>query len=705
MGSKPKVTQSSPPATASRSLLRDEDDYPDEASSSNPLKRPFDDGVVDYPRRRATIACEVCRSRKSRCDGTRPKCKLCTELGANCVYREPVVKLDVGDKMIIDHLNRIEGMLQASISHQQQHYRTSIAANPSQLSPSPSSAAATVTSPNGPFATPNGPGAAVPVILNGGLGTWANAAATSGTNISTMPKCHTNAAFHLLQWPLIRDLVPHQYDPQILVQLEMEREPLDLASKPLPAAVDLSNAPAYVEAYFAKVNVWYACVNPYTWKAHYRAALASEFRTGPESCVVLLVLALGRASLGGPRARRASGEQEPPGLSHFAAAWALLPGMLTASSAVAAQCLLLAAAYLFYLARPLEAWSLLSSAGAKLQLLLMARGQQTELVERIYWNTLLFESDLLAELDLPHSGVAQFEEQVGLPGGFAAVDDGEAEDGDVDASPGAADELWYFLAEIALRRLLNRVSQLLYADGALAETSSSLAPVVAELDYQLTQWYEGLPPALRFSFARARPLRDPVQTVLKLRYHACKVIIYRPYVRRVLRDPRAVSDPVVREGCRKCLDASVRQLEHISEHHAGHMPYTWQGALSMASQSLLLMGATISPSLRDLVLSLVPDEKALDSIIQGVIDELGRYSVLAPSINLAAEIVKEANVRRPLGDTCISKDEEACKSALAGGLAQLACRDIQARRAAGRLPNEVSRTWRILPRMQAASHA
>ncbi|OAA81166.1 Zn(2)-C6 fungal-type DNA-binding domain protein [Akanthomyces lecanii RCEF 1005] len=629
--------QLSPSGTTPRNVFRTEEDDLDDGSGSNPLKRRFDDGVVDYPRRRATIACEVCRSRKSRCDGNRPKCKLCAELGANCVYREPGVKLDAGDKMIMEQLNRIEGMLQTNMS--QQAARGSIATNPSQPSPAISSAAA-VLSPDGPFPTTNSSGNAVPIILNGGLGTWASSAA-AGTNISTMPKCHTNAAFHLLQWPLIRDLVPRQYDPQILVQLEMEREPLhSLAKTP---AVDLSNTQAYVEAYFTKVNVWYACVNPYTWKVQYRAALSNGFREGPESCIVLLVLALGQASLGGHIASLPRGD-DPPGLPYFTAAWSLLPGMLTANNAVAAQCHLLAAAYLFYLARPLEAWSLLGSASAKLQLLLMAPASrvppgQMELVERIYWNTLLFESDLLAELDLPHSGVAQFEEQVGLPGGFAS--DGED---DEQQDRVGADELWYFLAEIALRRLLNRVSTLLYSDDAFVRPPN-LGHMVKELDYQLTQWYESLPPPLQFSFARV-PLQDPVQTVLKLRYYACKVIIYRPYIHCVLEDARGFAEPVVREGCLKCLDASVRQLEHISEHHAGHMPYTWQGALSMASQSLLIMGATMSPSLQGLVLGLVPNRAALDRIIQDVINELGRYAVLAPSINLAADIVKEAELRR-----------------------------------------------------------
>lgn len=69
------------------SLMQQKDDSEE---SLNPLKRRNTDVGVDYPRRRATIACEVCRSRKSRCDGTKPKCKLCTELSVTlCILQYP----------------------------------------------------------------------------------------------------------------------------------------------------------------------------------------------------------------------------------------------------------------------------------------------------------------------------------------------------------------------------------------------------------------------------------------------------------------------------------------------------------------------------------------------------------------------------------------------------------------------------------------
>lgn len=470
----------------------------------------------------------------------------------------------------------------------------------------------------------------VSVIPAGGIGTW-----TSGTNISTMPKVHTNAALHLLQWPLIRDLVSRPYDPQIMLQLEMARQPLHSLTK--TPCVDLSNTAAYIEAYFERVNMWYACVNPYTWRSHYRSALSNGFREGPESCIVLLVLSLGEASLRGSISRIVPHE-DPPGLQYFTAAWALLPGMMTSNSVLAAQCHLLAAAYLFYLVRPLEAWNLLCTTSTKLQLLLMSPNrvppEQRELTERIYWNALLFESDLLAEMDLPHSGVVQFEENVGLPCGF---------EGDEQQAVGR-DDLWYFLAEIALRRLLNRVSQLIYSKDSMASTTS-LEPVVAELDYQLTQWYESLPNPLQFPFTRTL-LADPVQTVLRLRFFACRTIIYRPYILAVLDNEQAVLDPAVRGACHKCLEASVRQLEHITAHHAGHMPYLWQGALSIVSQTLLVMGASMSPSLSSILLTIVPHRDVLDQIITDVVVEIERYAGLAPSLALAAEIIREAEVRR-----------------------------------------------------------
>lgn len=559
------------------------------------------------------------------------------------MYREPGIKLDAGDKLILEHLTRIEGLLHSSLVAQGPHHLALSSTSPATSNDTGIGSEDPITRMNG--MSTSGRMNAV------GLGSWANP--PPSISISTMPKVHSTPALHLLQWPLIRDLVSGPYDPQNLLQLEMAREPLRLNPN---SGFDLANAPAYVHAFFNHANVWYACVNPYTWNRYYRTALAQGFQDGPVSCLVLLVLALGAASRNGSISFLPA-DHEPPGLPYFAAAWSILPSVMMRNSAIAAQCMVLASAYLFYLVRPLEAWTLLSNVSMKLQLLLgnpnRVPAQWKELSVRVYWNSLLYESDLLAELDLPHSGIVNFEEVVDLPGGFEEEDEDEDEgmDGEIEKEDRSGrlpeettgrDELWYFLAEIALRRLLNRVSHLIYQkDGT--HTLSSLGPIVSELDFQLSQWYESLPQPVQFPLTQS-PLSNPVQTVLRLRYNACRTIIYRPYILAVFENEQAGADPGVRECCRRCLDATLRQLEHVTSHREGHLPYLWQGALSMVSQTLLIMGATMSPTLS----TLLPPPVRVDAIISSVVAEVERYAHLAPSLKLSSEIIRDAERRRQI---------------------------------------------------------
>lgn len=50
----------------------------------------------------------------------------------------------------------------------------------------------------------------------------------------------------------------------------------------------------------------------------------------------------------------------------------------------------------------------------------------------------------------------------------------------------------------------------------------------------------------------------------------------------------------------------------------------------------------MSPSLAPLL----PPPEQMDAIINGVVEEIARYSRLAPSLALSAEIIREAEARR-----------------------------------------------------------
>lgn len=224
-------------------------------------------------------------------------------------------------------------------------------------------------------------------LLPTGVGTW--------NNLPSVSKTHNAPAgfVQLLQWPKISELLSRAYNPQVILQLELARPQLQFNPS---LTVDLSDTASYIEAFFERANVWYACVNPYTWATYYRTALSQGFRSGAESCIVLLVLALGCASTHGSISRLPH-DTNLPGMSYFSAAWGLLPSLMTHITILSAQCMILTAAYLFYITRPLEAWTLLSTISTKIQLLLtttpstMLQNTSRELCERIYWNARLFE--------------------------------------------------------------------------------------------------------------------------------------------------------------------------------------------------------------------------------------------------------------------------------------------------------------------------
>ena len=44
---------------------------------------------TNVSRQRATLACNTCRSRRTKCDGRRPTCLFCDEHGIDCTYRNP----------------------------------------------------------------------------------------------------------------------------------------------------------------------------------------------------------------------------------------------------------------------------------------------------------------------------------------------------------------------------------------------------------------------------------------------------------------------------------------------------------------------------------------------------------------------------------------------------------------------------------------
>ncbi|OQV06994.1 Fungal specific transcription factor domain-containing protein isoform 2 [Cladophialophora immunda] len=99
---------------------------PDWTSAKNGISQADQASEANDPpskRRRVALACTVCRGRKSRCDGMRPKCSLCIELGFECVYQQSASysNIIIGKEYlssIEDRLKEVEGRL-ASLEHRE----------------------------------------------------------------------------------------------------------------------------------------------------------------------------------------------------------------------------------------------------------------------------------------------------------------------------------------------------------------------------------------------------------------------------------------------------------------------------------------------------------------------------------------------------------------------------------------------------------
>ncbi|KAK9462152.1 uncharacterized protein V1516DRAFT_701523 [Lipomyces oligophaga] len=602
------------------------------------------EGPTKYPRRRAIIACEVCRARKSKCDGGHPKCRLCIDLNAECVYRERGFKLEARDKLILDRLDSLEALFRSSSERLEKNLSSVLQLQSNQISeepqspllPSASVSLSSVSTPLLPVTAQTSPSysrqlAPSPIPSSNSAHSKSDRSSKSEYSFS-IPEDHSTTWLHLIQRPQVSQLLSAPtkllHSP---LHLEIERLPLNFDSNVL---LDLSQVQPLVISYFQNVNPFIALISPYSWESYYRTAMANGFQSGSESLVVLSALALGEAAQQVSITLIPSGAPIP-GKELFSRAWLLVGRSLLSSSLIDLQALLLCSVYFFFLIRPLDSWNLISIVCSKVRAICSAdldlSADNRELLKRIYWNALIFESYILAELDLPHSGIECIEEQIGLPSGFL-------EPPVMPLTVPGTDEIWYFLADIALRKLLNRVHAMLYSKASRKMPISSFHPIVEELEFQLNQWYENLPSPIKFQFGKDKPT-NRFSTMLRLRYYVCQSIIWRVYVEAALENNSLLKDERISRGALKCIEASLFRVENIDQQRDGHILYIWQGSLALVAQIILLMAISVSPVLSQLLP--YPTAK-ITHIIRYSVKTMVLHGTFAPSIKIAANALLDA---------------------------------------------------------------
>lgn len=235
-----------------------------------------------------------------------------------------------------------------------------------------------------------------------------------------------------------------------------------------------------------------------------------------------------------------------PGLEYFALAMDIMGSHIGGFNLKHVYVHILAGLYYGQLGRVLESWSYISLASRNLQVILrpsldrlskwhdqgksIGGSRRDNQLAFAFWTCLQLESDILAELPLPQSGILQYEDRMPYPNSEYAVNQGFSEH-----------IVTGYIAQLYLRKQLNQVHTLLYDSEKQNRNKNGITlddPAVAEgirgIEEMLRnsrnrwvpgsyQWNDNDPPADEILGAR-----------LRAKYWGSQVILYRPFLRALL---------------------------------------------------------------------------------------------------------------------------------------------------------------------------
>lgn len=142
-----------------------------------------------------------------------------------------------------------------------------------------------------------------------------------------------------------------------------------------------------------------------------------------------------------------------------------------------------------------------------------------------------------------------------------------------------------------MRRLLNRVHQLLYAkDTGAAQDSTRFPHIVAELNRQLDEWRDFLPASFSFNVEMA-PAANEAAAFLRQRFLTCRSVIYRPYLMWLLEPTSSglVNDAEALTNCKICLDSCIMHILNLNSFAHTVLIDSWICSLSYVSTPLLFV--------------------------------------------------------------------------------------------------------------------
>jgi hypothetical protein len=275
--------------------------------------------------------------------------------------------------------------------------------------------------------------------------------------------------------------------------------------------------------------------------------------------------------------------RKTPGLVYYAKAIEIFGGQIDDNSLVHAQLFLLAGLYKGQLARAKESMSWYAMAGRVLRQLL----RDQKLCDQTYWtwvsddsqalrekserfitneyqNSIVLaswacvdlESEILAELDLPPSGIASIEDCLLMPLVFPDVSGGRED------TSQSTETLLRFTSQLYLRKQLNQAHRQLYGTGCEKLSETEIQCTLRNLEVTIGTWQEDLPANMSWCLHDSPPT-DILHARFRAKYWSLRYLINRPFLDYVLHikpHPRSDANKVVPDSHRQPRSEAEFQL-------------------------------------------------------------------------------------------------------------------------------------------------
>ncbi|RAO69970.1 uncharacterized protein BHQ10_005982 [Talaromyces amestolkiae] len=484
--------------------------FAEDVSTTAP-QRPLPTSEAQPPRTRGTVACQKCRSRKTKCDNGRPSCGYCLKIGEPCLYEaESNSCCHVFGREVLQALNQLREIV---------------------LKPPTAQVLA------GDFEELAGSGvSAPPSIIPGSFTTPEPRPAVSLSRIQSIEK--------IAQWRI--------FQPHILATSNIypESNPPPTIDHTMPST-DIRLLTSLELKYIHSVNLLSPILHLATLHNLILQVAENGFDWSLETCLAALVCAIGAITelLASPESPSGPGgfdvhefpRDSDPNLAvgYWNVASKRLGFALDRNDITAVQCLYLAGVWHMLNFQPLQAWKYFSNAASALFCTVMRNDPSPgrihlgsinvkEALGFAIWKS---TCELRTELVLPPSVLEDYEVLRPFPSP-PNLEDPSIRRVSIDSELG----WYYYLAEIAIRHIINDLLKchVYDFDNIQPADVAQMIHTTELFEAQIFEWRSSLPTRLQFEIStdfNLPEVNDLMTVVLRQRYLSSLELTYRPLLR------------------------------------------------------------------------------------------------------------------------------------------------------------------------------